>query len=125
MNFSKTEMLCKYEKRELPEDVYKNLMGLRERLNKLGKDFLPPRILACGYRNPAHNAQVGGARKSNHLTGRAVDIVDRDNQLKSFLKSHEHLLAECGLYAEDYEHTPTWVHLQSNPPASGKRVFLP
>lgn len=30
--------------------------------------------LSSGYRDPAHNARVGGVSNSNHLTGRAVDM---------------------------------------------------
>lgn len=31
--------------------------------------------VTSGYRTPAHNAAIGGARKSQHLTGEALDIV--------------------------------------------------
>ena len=33
-----------------------------------------PLIISSGYRSPAHNAVVGGAIRSQHLTGRAADI---------------------------------------------------
>lgn len=33
-----------------------------------------PLPIVSGYRSPAHNARVGGARLSQHLVGRAADI---------------------------------------------------
>ncbi len=125
MYFTESEMLCRYDYKELPTDVYANLMDLRDCLNVLGQKFLPPRVLTCAYRNPEHNARVGGAKRSTHLTGNACDIADADCKLKTFLRLHPDILVHVGLYAEDYAHTPTWVHLQRIPPKSGKRVFKP
>lgn len=34
-------------------------------------------IINSGYRSPAHNKRVGGATNSQHLYGRAADIVVR------------------------------------------------
>lgn len=125
MFFTESEMCCRYDYRELPTEVYANLMDLRKSLNILGQKFLPPRILTCAYRNPEHNKRVGGAPRSMHLTGNACDIADSDCKLKSFLRTNPDALVCAGLYAEDYDHTPTWVHLQRVPPKSGKRVFKP
>lgn len=123
MYFSEQEMFCKYDSKELPDGVITNLMELRSRLNKLG--FKSPRILSCAYRSKEHNAIVGGAKKSNHLTGCACDIIDSDGKLKKYLRANIAVLEECDLYAEDFDSTPTWVHLQTNPPKSGNRVFKP
>lgn len=125
MYFSEQEMFCKYDPKELPDGIISNLMELRIRLNKIGFGFKPPRILSCAYRSKEHNAIVGGAKKSNHLTGCACDIIDSDGKLKKYLRSHQSLLEEFDLYAEDFDSTPTWVHLQTNPPQSGNRVFKP
>lgn len=123
MYFSEQEMFCTYDPKTLPDGIISNLMELRDRLNQLG--FRPPRIFACTYRSPDHNARVGGAKKSNHLTGCAGDIDDRDGALKDYLRTNPELLEECDLYAEDFDSTPTWVHLQSVPPKSGRRIFKP
>lgn len=123
MYFSEQEMFCKYDPKELPDGIISNLMELRARLNKL--EFKPPRVFTCTYRSPEHNARVGGAKKSSHLTGCACDIADADCKLKDYLRMNIELLEECDLYAEDFDSTPTWVHLQINPPKSGNRVFKP
>jgi hypothetical protein len=39
----------------------------------LGKDT-PLKILS-GYRDPAHNAEIGGAERSQHTYGRAADVA--------------------------------------------------
>lgn len=116
-------MFCKYDPKELPDGIISNLMDLRARLNQLG--FKPPRVFTCTYRSPEHNARVGGAKKSSHLTGCACDIADIDRFLKDYLRAIPELLEECDLYAEDFDSTPTWVHLQSVPPKSGRRIFKP
>ena len=123
MYFSEQEMFCKYDPKELPDGIISNLMELRARLNQLG--FKPPRVFTCTYRSPEHNARVGGAKKSSHLTGCACDIADADCKLKDYLRTNPELLEECDLYAEDFDSTSTWVHLQSVPPKSGRRIFKP
>lgn len=123
MYFSEQEMFCKYEPKEIPDGIISNLMELRTRLNQLG--FKPPRVFTCTYRSPEHNARVGGAKKSSHLTGCACDIADSDGLLKDYLRTNPELLEECDLYAEDFDSTPTWVHLQTNSPKSGRRIFKP
>lgn len=123
MYFSEQEMFCEYDPKTLPDGIISNLMELRARLNQLG--FKPPRVFTCTYRSPEHNARVGGAKKSSHLTGCACDIADVDCKLKDYLRTNPVLLAECDLYAEDFDSTPTWVHLQSVPPKSGRRIFKP
>ena len=123
MYFSEKEMFCKYDPKELPDGIISNLMELRDRLNQLG--FKPPRVFTCTYRSPEHNARVGGAKKSSHLTGCACDIADADGLLKDYLRTNPELLEECDLYAEDFDSTPTWVHLTTLAPKSGRRIFKP
>jgi hypothetical protein len=121
--FSEKEMFCKYKAEEIPDGIITNLMELRARLNQLG--FKPPRVFTCTYRSPEHNARVGGAKKSSHLTGCACDIADADGKLADYIMTNPELLEECDLYAEDFDSTPTWVHLQLVSPKSGRRIFKP
>ena len=39
-----------------------------------GKDI----IIRSGYRSPKYNSQVGGAKNSQHLYGKAVDVYVKD-----------------------------------------------
>lgn len=44
-------------------------------LDRVRKAVGHPIRITSGYRDPAHNTRVGGARKSRHMMGDAVDIV--------------------------------------------------
>ena len=71
-------------------------------------------LIAAGYR-----AALGG----QHEQSNAVDISDPDNKLDANLD--DTLLADAELYREAPHATPSWVHLQTVPPGSGKRTFEP
>lgn len=79
--------------------------------------------ITSGYRTPAANKAAGGAKRSCHLEGRAVDFADPEGKLAAWCLSHLHVLVKYGLWMEDPAHTKGWVHLQSRPTAN--RVFRP
>lgn len=64
-----------------------------------------------------------GAAMSAHKAGMAVDVYDPKGNLDSWLT--DKILLEHNLYREHQSATPTWTHLQTRPPASGKRTFFP
>jgi hypothetical protein len=81
----------------------------------------PP--ITSGYRTPAANRAAGGASKSAHLEGRAVDLADPKGALGRWCMNHLYLLEEHGLWMEDPTVTKTWCHLQSR--EAKNRVFKP
>lgn len=87
-------------------------------------------IRSCnsGWRPPALNAQVrGAALHSKHMTGHAIDISDDDEALDRWLLMAEGQawLVTLGLWMEHPSKTPRWCHVQTIPPKSGNRVFMP
>lgn len=77
-----------------------------------------------GWRPPAINSALpNSAPKSKHMKGQAIDVEDADKALQRWCMAHLSVLEELGLWMEHPRDTPTWCHLQSVPPASGKRVF--
>lgn len=48
--------------------------GLLEKLDKVREEFGKPVIVTSGYRCPAHNEAIGGAKNSSHVNGLAADI---------------------------------------------------
>lgn len=59
----------------MPDDVRHNVIKLACNLQRL-RNVLKARITVnSGYRSPNHNKAVGGAKNSQHLTGKAADIV--------------------------------------------------
>lgn len=114
-----------------PEVCY-NAGKLIEKINCLG--FKPARLLSSCLRSRQSQIRIykekGITDKSKipfgsaHLTGEGVDIAD-NGDLQRWLKENVKKLKELGLYVEDFSATPTWVHIQSRAPKSGKTFFMP
>ena len=84
--------------------------------------------LASGWRPPVVNASTpNAAPNSKHMTGQAEDIFDPRQLLGTWAmtKDGQDALKEIGLWMEDIIRTPTWLHVQTVQPGSGRRVFLP
>lgn len=102
-----------------------NLLKMLGAINMFRTVYGKPMIVTSGYRPPRVNKAVGGAPKSKHLTCEAVDISDRDAAIAIFCLNNIDILVNCGLWIENPEKTPGWVHFQIVPPKSGHRVFNP
>lgn len=55
--------------------IIENLRHLAEKLEDVRSVLGHPIIIKSGYRSPAVNAVVKGAKKSEHMDGRAADII--------------------------------------------------
>ena len=66
--FTREELACKGTGEY---DMNEEFMS---KLEKLRIKFTEPMIITSGYRHPAHNMAIGGARYSAHVQGRAVDV---------------------------------------------------
>ena len=109
----------------LTPELERNLQELLRRLNLFRQMFGKPMRVSSGYRPHSINAKVGGAVNSAHLYCQAADFYDTDKAIRKFILEHPSVLEECDLYCEDFSFTPTWVHLQTRPTRSGKRIFKP
>ena len=126
----------------LTDDIVNNAKNTLERINKLldyaEQDGVIPAInpltkthCASGWRPPAVNdATSNAAKRSKHLTGEACDIADhKDRRLARWCLQNIDKLVELDLYMEDPQWTvgkwTNWVHLQTKPPGSKRRVFIP
>lgn len=70
--------------------------------SKIGK----PIIVNSGYRTPAQNTRVGGARYSYHMRGMAADIKADGITAKELAKQLNNIIpGECGIIVYD-----NWVH---------------
>lgn len=120
------------------------LMQLYEKLTKLQSAYIDdggnPFVITSGLRSYAYQNSliekgVSNAPKSRHLLGCAADILDHDGALGVWLITKgAAIMKELDLYGEDLESIrklarklikKPWVHLQTLPPASGKRWFIP
>lgn len=109
-----------------PPEICKNLEDLISRVNCLG--FQPPMYCSSGYRDPEYNKKIGGATKSAHCQGKAIDIKDPKGLLKQYLLRNTQLLKEYGLRMEEPESTGGlhggWCHLDTMP-VKFRRIFRP
>ena len=95
------------------EDVKKNIELLVEKiLDPLRESFGKPIIVTSGYRCKELNKAVGGAAKSQHMSGEAADIRTVEDS-KSANKELFNLIIELGLPFDQLinEHDYDWVHV--------------
>ena len=113
-------------KYELDDYKYNNAVILISKINRLEEKLNQFKYeVTSGWRPKAYNAKIGGAKFSNHVICRAIDIKDVDNLLGNYLKENVKVLADIGLCIENPESTPGWLHIQDVMPHSGRRVFNP
>lgn len=116
----------------LTEEIVQNAQLTVDKINMLVGEFeaetgITLDTWASGWRPPAVNAGVkNAAAGSKHLTAKAGDV--RDTPARDFARwclRNLDRLQDIGLWMEDPQWTPSWVHLQIVPPGSGKRVYVP
>ena len=72
-----SEFACK-DGTPVPELLHKNVKLLARQLEVIRGSVKRPIFINSGYRTVSHNAKIGGASRSYHLTGRAADIWCED-----------------------------------------------
>lgn len=70
-HFLAAEFTCNHCGHECPGGMDPKLIEL---LEELRAHFGKPVVISSGYRCPAHNARVGGAKHSQHMRGTAADV---------------------------------------------------
>lgn len=82
---------------------------------------------ASGWRPACVNcATSNAADHSRHIPAEACDMRDTPaRDLAKWCAKNQARLIEVGLWCERFEWTPSWVHFQRVPPASGKRFYIP
>lgn len=96
--------------------------GVRPGINPETRNFV-----SSGWRPGAVNdATCNASATSKHISARACDLRDTaDRALARWCMNNLDALTKIGLWMEDPQWTPTWVHLQTIAPNSGMRVYRP
>jgi uncharacterized protein YcbK (DUF882 family) len=76
-NFSKSEFDCSCNC-EMPKKVLDNVKILAEQLQIIRTISEQPIQINSAYRCPKHNKAIGGVKNSQHVLGKAADIVIKD-----------------------------------------------
>jgi uncharacterized protein YcbK (DUF882 family) len=108
-------------------EVVENLKQLCENvLEKIRTNFARPITINSGYRGPALNKAIGGAKNSQHLTGQAADIeiAGIDNKtLFNWIKDNlqfDQLILE---YYKEGVPESGWVHVSWNSFRNRKHIL--
>jgi uncharacterized protein YcbK (DUF882 family) len=93
-NFRLQEFACHDGTPYPGEWIESRLAPLCEALEILRATLREPVLVVSGYRTPGWNRQIKGARNSQHLHGRAVDIVCRHQRPEGIYARLIALIAE-------------------------------
>lgn len=124
---------------EWTDAIQKNGFETVFRVNKLlgfaEEDGIVVDKVNSGWRPKSVNEATSNSGKtSRHITAEACDLPDDDNRtLQRWCLANKDKLALCELWIEspswcakwNGEKYVYWLHLQKEPPASGKRVYIP
>jgi hypothetical protein len=113
-------------------DIADNAMHMLQVVNnviaQMLQDGVEPVAVASGWRPRAVNdGTANAAEHSRHITAEACDLRDtEDRALAQWAVLHQDILKACGVMAcENPGWTPTWLHIQIVPVASGRFFFIP
>jgi uncharacterized protein YcbK (DUF882 family) len=103
----------KYAK-DYSNEVLENAKILLEKVNSLLSDLgIVAVVVSSGWRPASINAAVGGAPRSLHMQGRAIDLRDSTGELDKLIESKPELLKKYDLWLEDPDATKGWSHLDT------------
>jgi len=90
-NFSIDEFQCKCGCK-MPADVHVNIVKLANNLQVLRNHLKRPITINSAYRCENHNRNIGGVPNSQHVQGKAADIVVKNLQPKQIQKAIDELI---------------------------------
>ena len=103
-NFSKEEFDCN-DGSEMPINIYHNMVKVANQLQILRNHLGKPIQINSAWRSEEYNASIGGVKDSQHIMGRAADIVVRDltstevyNTIEELIEKGDMLQGGLGLY---------------------------
>ena len=108
-NFSKHEFDSK-DGAEMPDEIFYNVQKLANQLQILRNFIAKPITVNSGYRSPSHNKRVGGSINSQHLLGKAADIVVEDMKPIDVYNTIENLIEKGDMLQGGLSLYPTFVH---------------
>jgi uncharacterized protein YcbK (DUF882 family) len=109
LNFHLIEFAC-HDGTPVPDEMLDDVHELAANLQVLRYHLGAGIYIISGYRTPAHNKKVGGAKTSQHLKAKAADIMSKDftpkqiyNRIEKLIEAKKMKQGGLGLYK-------TWVH---------------
>jgi hypothetical protein len=104
------------------EEVIENLRALSVNiLQPLRESLGSPIKVNSGYRCPSLNTAIKGAKKSQHLTGHAADIIDLTNGNEFLFKKIKDLKLPFDQMIDEFGFR--WVHISFDPKRNRKEIL--
>lgn len=114
-HFSFAEFQCKDSTPYPAEWIHNRLLVLCALLEVIRKDVGKSLIIVSGYRTATYNRRIGGARRSQHVEGRAADIrcpgmtaKELHAKILGVISTKKHHIGGLALY-------PQFVHVDIRP----------
>jgi len=108
-NFSLSEFRC-HDGTDVPDELMDNVTLLAENLQIIRDEIgLPMRVIS-GYRHPEYNRNIGGAKKSQHMTAKAADLKVSGVEPLELWKVITRLISEGKLHPGGVGLYTTFVH---------------
>jgi uncharacterized protein YcbK (DUF882 family) len=108
-NFQLSEFSCK-DGKGVPLELLANVKELAENLQVLRDEVGVPITITSGYRTPAYNKKIGGAKNSQHCHARAADIKVQGLTPKEVKETIERLIKEGKMKQGGIGVYPSWTH---------------
>jgi zinc D-Ala-D-Ala carboxypeptidase len=127
-NFSLHELLIT-QHRKFDEEQYNPAPEIVENLRSLAVHVLQPLRdklgtpvkVNSGYRCPSLNKAIGGAKKSQHMTGHAADIIDLINGNEFLFRKIKELKLPFDQMIDEFGFR--WVHVSYDPKRNRKEIL--
>ena len=112
MQLTRNFNLSEFNTRNAPltREITANILVLAVQLQALRDHVNLPIKITSGYRSPKHNASIGGAKNSQHITGKAADIKVQGMTPKQVYDVIEALIAKGAMQEGGLGLYSTWVH---------------
>lgn len=108
---------------KIPPELFENTADFLVVLNKFREYCGIPMVPTSFYRTVEHEHKQGRSGKSDHTKCLACDFRDTDKKLAKWVKDNTGVVESLGLYVEDPEYTPSWLHLTTV--KKSKTIFIP
>jgi DNA-directed RNA polymerase subunit M/transcription elongation factor TFIIS len=114
-------------KNEYTKEIEQNAKNLLDKINAFLHEIgIKERKVNSGWRPAGINDTTQNAAKgSNHLKALAIDLEDKNGDLRTLVLKNLDKAKQYGIYFEDMRWTKGWIHMQIVPPKSGKRIYIP
>ena len=108
-NFSLAEFDCK-DGSAMPNSVIINIIELAKNLQELRYYLKTSITVNSGYRSPKYNAKIGGVKNSQHVLGKASDLMVKGFTPKQVADAIEKLIKAGKMKEGGIGVYPTFTH---------------